>query len=229
MATEKVLKPEEEALGSAMSKTEQFFEENSKNVMYVLVALLVVAAVVFGCKKLVSEPRAQKAAEMIAEAQYRFESATPDYELALYGDENGAGFADVVANYGSTPAGNLAKHYAGICCLRLGDLDNAQNYLAKYKPVRGIPGAVINAQNYGLQGDIAVDKGDYAKAVKLYDKAVAAADNNFTAPAYLRKAALALTAAGDKAKAKSYLDRIVNDYPASSDAREAEMMRGALE
>ena len=229
MATEKVLKPEEEALGSAMSKTEQFFEENSKKVIYVLVALLVVAAAVFGCKKLVSEPRAQKAAEMIAEAQYRFESATPDYELALYGDENGAGFADVVDSYGSTPAGNLAKHYAGICCLRLGDLDKAQEYLAKYSPVKGIPGAVINAQNYGLQGDIAVDKGDYAKAVKLYDKAVAAADNNFTAPAYLRKAALALAAAGDKAKAKSYLDRIVNEYPASSDAREAEMMRGALE
>ena len=229
MATEKVLKPEEEALGSAMSKTEQFFEENSKNVMYVLVALLVVAAVVFGCKKLVSEPRAQKAAEMIAEAQYRFESATPDYELALYGDENGAGFDEVVATYGSTPAGNLAKHYAGICALRLGDFDKAQMYLSKFKPVRGIPGAVINAQNYGLQGDIAVDKGDYAKAVKLYDKAVAAADNNFTAPAYLRKAALALIAAGDKARAKSYLDRIVNNYPASSDAREAEMMRGALE
>ena len=228
MATEKVLKPEEETLGSAMSKTEQFFEENSKKVMYVLLALLVVAAVVFGWKKLVAEPRAQKAAEMIAEAQYRFESATPDFELALNGDENGAGFADVVDNYGSTPAGNLAKHYAGICFLRLGELDKAEEYLSKYSAVRGLPGAVINAQNYGLRGDIAVDKGEYAKAVKLYDKAVAAADNNFTAPLYLRKAALALIASGDNARAKACLERIVNEYPASSEAREAEMMRGSL-
>ena len=229
MATEKVLKPEEETLGSAMSKTEQFFEENSKKVMYVLLALLVVAAAVFGWKKLVSEPRAQKAAEMMAEAQYRFENATPDYELALYGDENGAGFTEVADSYGSTPAGNLAKHYAGICYLHLGDLANAQAYLSKFSPVKGIPGAVINAQNYGLQGDIAVENGEYAKAVKFYDKAVKAADNNFTAPAYLRKAALALAATGDKAKAKAYLERIVNEYPASSDAREAEMLRGALE
>ena len=229
MATEKVLKPEEETLGSAMSKTEQFFEENSKKVMYVLVGLLVVAAVVFGCKKLIAEPRAQKAAEMMAEAQYRFESATPDYELALYGDENGAGFDEVAATYGSTPAGNLAKHYAGICALHLGDFDKAEMYLSKFKAVKGIPGAVINAQNAGLQGDIAVEKGDYAKAVKMYDKAVKAADNNYTAPAYLRKAALALAATGDKAKAKAYLERIVNEYPASSDAREAEMLRGALE
>ena len=228
MATEKVLKPEEEALGSAMSKTERFFEENSKMVMYVLAALLVVAAVALCWRSLVSAPRAQKAAEMMAEAQFRFEGAAPDYELALYGDENGAGFADVVDNYGSTPAGNLAKHYAGICFLRLGELDKAEEYLSKYSAVRGLPGAVINAQNYGLRGDIAVDKGEYAKAVKLYDKAVAAADNNFTAPLYLRKAALALIASGDNARAKACLERIVNEYPASSDAREAEMMRGSL-
>ena len=228
MATEKVLKPEEEALGSAMSKTEQFFEKNSKNVMYVLAGLLVVAALVLVCKTLVAEPRAQKAAEMIAEAQYRFESAVPDYELALYGDENGAGFADVAEHYGSTPAGNLAKHYAGICCLRLGELDKAEEYLSKYSAVRGIPGRVINAQNMGLRGDVAVEKGDYAKAVKFYDKAVKAADNDFTTPSYLRKAALALIASGDVARAKTYLDRIVNEYPASSDAREAEMLSGSL-
>ena len=229
MANEKVLKPEEEALGSAMSKTELFFEENSSKVVYALAALLVIAAAAFGYKKLVSEPRAEKASAMIAEAQYRFESATPDYELALYGDENGAGFDEVAATYGSTPAGNLAMHYAGICALHLGDLDKAQMYLSKFKAVKGIPGAVINAQNYGLQGDIAVDKGDYRKAVKFFDKAVAAADNNYTAPLYLRKAALALIASGDKAAARKYLERITNDYPASSDAREVEKLLGAAE
>ena len=229
MATEKVLKPEEEALGSAMSKTEQFFEENSKKVIYVLVALLVVAAVVFGCKKLVSEPRAQKAAEMIAEAQYRFESATPDYELALYGDENGAGFADVVDSYGSTPAGNLAKHYAGICCLRLGDLDKAQEYLAKYSPVKGIPGAVINAQNYGLQGDVYVQKGDYSKAADLYRKAVEAADNVLTTPAYLKKLGLVYEKTGDRAAALKAFNRIADEYPMSIEAREAGKFIGAAE
>lgn len=229
MANEKVLKPEEEALGSAMSKTEVFFEENASKIMYALLALLVLAAAVFGYRKLVSEPRAEKASELMAEAQYRFENATPDYELALNGDENGAGFLDVADSYGSTPAGNLAKHYAGICYLRLGDLDKAAEYLAKYSPVRGIPGAVINAQNLGLQGDVAVDKGDYAAAVKFYDKAVAAADNNYTAPLYLRKAALALRAEGKNAEAKKYLERIAKEYPASADAREAEKIFGSVE
>lgn len=229
MAKEKVLKPEEETLGSAMSKTELFFEENSSKVMYVLVALLVIAAAFFGYKKLVSEPRAQKAAEMIAEAQFRFESATPDFELALNGDENGAGFIEVADNYGGTPAGNLAKHYAGICYLRLGDLENAERYLAAYSTVKGIPGAVVNAQNYGLQGDVAVEKGDYAKAVKMFDKAAAAAENNFTTPVYIRKAALALIAGGRTGEAKKYLERLVNDYPMSGEAREAGKMLAGLE
>lgn len=229
MANEKVLNPEEETLDSAMGKTEAFFEENASKVMYTLLVLLVLAAAVFGYKKLVSEPRIEKAAAMLSDAQYRFESTTPDFELALNGDANGAGFLDVVDQYGSTPAGNLAKHYAGICYLRLGDLDKAAEYLAKYSSVRGIPGAVINAQNLGLQGDIAVDKGNYAAAVKFYDKAVAAADNNFTAPLYLRKAALALRADGKKAEAKARLERILNEYPMSSDAREADKLLGTVE
>ena len=119
---------------------------------------------------------------MISEAQVRFEGENPDFELALLGDANGAGFLDVVEKYGSTPSGNLAKHYAGICYLRTGDLENAAKYLAKFSHVKGIPGALINAQNYGLQGDIAVEQQDYAKAVKFYEKAVKAADNNLTAP-----------------------------------------------
>lgn len=228
MANEKVLNPEEETLGSAMSKTEAFFEQNASKVMYTLLVLLVVAAAVFGYKKLVSEPRIEKAAAMLSDAQYRFESNTPDFELALNGDANGAGFLDVIDQYGSTPAGNLAKHYAGICYLRLGDLDKAAAYLAKYSSVRGIPGAVINAQNLGLQGDVAVDKGNYAAAVKFYDKAVAAADNNFTAPLYLRKAALALRAEGKEAEAKARLERIMNEYPMSNDAREAEKLIGTV-
>ena len=119
---------------------------------YIFLGLLVLAALIFGYRALIVAPRATKAAERIAEAQYRFEEQNPDYQLALEGDANGAGFLDVIEEYGSTPSGNLAKHYAGICYLKTGDLENAAKYLAKYSPVKGIPGALINAQNLGLQG-----------------------------------------------------------------------------
>lgn len=80
---------EQEALGTAMNKTEMFFEKNSKSMIIALLALFVLAAAIFGYRQLISQPRERKAAEMIAQAQYRFESTTPEYQLALEGDANG--------------------------------------------------------------------------------------------------------------------------------------------
>ena len=226
MAKKNVAEPE--TLGEAMNKTELFFEKNGRMMSYIFLGLLILAALIFGYRTLIVQPRAEKAAEMIAEAQNRFDSETPDFELALQGDANGAGFLDVIEQYGSTPSGNLAKHYAGICYLRTGDLENAAKYLAKYSPVKGIPGSLINAQNYGLQGDVAVEQQNYAQAVKFYEKAVQAADNNMTTPMYLRKAGLAEQAQGNNAAAADYYERILTSYPASMEARVAEKLLGCV-
>ena len=116
---------EQETLGEAMNKTELFFERNGRTMSYVFLGLLVLAALVFGYRSLILQPRATKAAEMIAEAQNRFEGENPDFETALLGDDNAAGFLDVIEKYGSTPSGNLAKHYAGICYATLQEFSKA--------------------------------------------------------------------------------------------------------
>lgn len=226
MAKQNIAEPE--ALGQAMNKTELFFEQNGRKVTYIFLALLVLGLAIYGYRSLVVSPRAEKASELLAEAQARFDSETPDFELALNGDANGVGFLDVIDQYGSTAAGNLAKHYAGICYLRTGDLENAAAYLKKFKTVKGIAGAVINAQNYGLQGDVAVEMGDYKSAVALFKKAVAAAENNLTAPIYLRKAGMAEQAAGNLEAAKALYEQITEQYPASMEARDADKLIGTI-
>ena len=60
---------EQETLGEAMNKTELFFERNGRTMSYVFLGLLVLAALVFGYRSLILQPRATKAAEMIAEAR----------------------------------------------------------------------------------------------------------------------------------------------------------------
>lgn len=227
MAKEKILKPEEETLGVAMSKTESFLEQHSKSATYCIIALLVLGAAIFGYKKLIAEPRIEKAAELMMQAENRFGEENPDFELALNGDANGAGFLEVVEQYGSTPSGNLAKHCAGICYYKLGDLENAAAYLKQYKAVKGLPGAIVNAQNLGLQGDIALEQGNYSAAANLYKKAVAAAENNYTSPLYLRKAGIAEQLQGNKEAANAYFQQILTSYPASMEAREAEKLIGA--
>ena len=212
----------EESIGIAMSRTELFFEKNGKALTLGLIVLVLLGGLWVGYRNLVSKPRHEKAAELLAQAQNKFEADDADYTVALNGDDNGAGFLEVIERYGSTPAGNLAKHYAGICYLKEGDLKNAAAYLAKYTPVKGIPGSVVNAQNYGLQGDIAVDEGNYKEAVRFFEKAVEAADNNATAPIFLMKAGRAYKALGDTAKAKECFERIATAYPSSFEARDIE-------
>ncbi|MBR4968568.1 MAG: tetratricopeptide repeat protein [Alistipes sp.] len=222
--TKKIENQEEVVVAEAVSKTERFFEENGKKVVVALVVLLLLVAGGYAYKYLVMDKNETAAAELIVAAQNNFAGETPNYDLALNGDESGAGFLAVADEYGSTKAGNLAKHYAGICYLHLGDLEKAAEYLAKYKAVSGLAAEVVNAQNLGLQGDVAVEQGNYEKAVKFFKKAVAASENTFTAPLYLYKQALALAAAGDVEAAKACCKTITEKYPNTAEAREAEKM-----
>ncbi len=226
--SKKEVNVQEAAVAEAVSRTESFLENNGKKVVLALTVIVLLVICGYAYKKLIVDRNTDRASELIVEAQYRFEGETPDYALALNGDENGAGFLDVVEQYGSTPAGNLAKHYAGVCYLRLGDSENAAKYLSAYKAVAGIPGAVVNAQNLGLRGDIAVDKGDYAEAVDLYKKAVAVSDNNFTAPLYLYKQGLALIALDKTDEAVACFEKISAEYPSSLEAREADKLIGSV-
>ena len=216
-----VMTPQEELLESAQSQTEIFIEKNSKMVGIAIVVIFAIAIAVFGYKKVISEPRLNKAQELLYQAQYNFEQTTPDYTIALNGDENTPGFAEVAEQYGNTPAGNLAKMYAAACALRLGDFDAAENYINGFKSVKGVPGEMVNAMAIGIKGEIAVEKDDFAKAASLFEKAAKESDNDFSAPMYLRKAALAYSAAGNEAKAQQCYETIEKEYPRSLDAREA--------
>lgn len=218
----------EQNVETAVDRTQEFFDRNGKKITAVVVAVAVVVLAGFAYKKLVVEPRAENASAAMYVAQFRFEQANADYRLALTGDEEGAGFLDIIEQYGSTPAGNLAAQYAGICYMKLGEWDNAAKYLAKYKATKGVPNKIVNAENLGLQGDVYVQKGDYKRAVSYFEKAAEAADNNFTSPIYLKKAALAYIASGDKEAAKKLLKRITTQYATSTEAREAEMYLGEL-
>ncbi len=216
-----VMTPQEEALAQAQTQTENFFEKHSKAVVIAMIAIFVLAAAIFGYKKLVSEPRMQAAQEMLFEAQYQFEQQEADYALALNGDENIAGFAQVAEQYGNTPAGNLANLYAAACAIRLGEFDAAESYLSKFHKVKGTPGEIINAMAAGLKGDIAVEKGDNAAAAAAFEAAAKVSDNLYTTPLYLRKAAQAYSAAGNEAKAQECLSIIADQYSNSPEINNA--------
>lgn len=219
---------QEVAVAEAVSKTEAFFENNGKKFLIGLLVVIVLVAGGYAYKALVLDKNAERAAELIVDAQQRFGEENADFALALNGDENGAGFLDVIEQYGSTPVGNLAKHYAGICYVRLGEWDNAEKYLAQFDEVDGLSGELINAQNAGLRGDVAVEQDRYEDAAVLYKKAVKASKNNFSAPTYLHKLILVYTVLNNAEEAEKCYDHLRKEYPFSLETREAEKIMGVF-
>jgi tetratricopeptide (TPR) repeat protein len=217
----------EASIENALGKTEQWFEQHWKTLAICISAVLVVAAGVYAYEGLYKVPRGKKAADAMFVAEQLF--IAEDYTSALNGDGTNLGFIDVAGLYGGTREGRLAAHYAGICYLKAGELDNALAYLGKFRAVRGIQGEVINAQNEGLKGDIYVQKGDYTTAVNHFRRAIDAADNILTTPLYLKKLGLALEASGDYAGAVEAYKRVADSYPSSLEARDIEKYTSAAE
>lgn len=220
-------KAPEVKIENALGKTEAWFEKNWKTIAVAVAVVLVVASGIYAYEGLYKVPKGRKAAAAMFVAQQLF--AAEDYATALSGDGNNLGFAEVADIYGGTREARLAAHYAGICHLKGGDLDAALEYLGRYKSMRGVPNAIINAQNEGLKGDIYVQKGDYASATLHLRKAVDAADNILTTPLYLKKLGLALEATGDYAGAVAAYRRISESYPMSLEARDIEKFASAAE
>ncbi len=229
MATKKTVNEPapEQAIENALSNTERFLQENSKTLLIVLAVLVLLVGGFFGHKYLIQEPHQDEAAKAMYVAEQLF--AQGDFDAALNGDGVSAGFIEVAADFSNTPQGRLASHYAGVCYLKAGDLDNALAYLTKYKATKGAAAEIINAQNLGLQADIYVEKGDLQKAITLYTKAVEISDNSLTAPYYLKKLGGVYEAEGNKEGALKAYRTIMDNYPQSLEARDIEKYIGAIQ
>ncbi|MCL2561011.1 MAG: tetratricopeptide repeat protein [Rikenellaceae bacterium] len=212
-------------MNNALGRTEDFLHRNGKSLLTVVLVLVLVVGGYFAYKHLYLAGRGERAAAAMFVAQQNL--AQEMYEVALHGDGNNLGFLDVIAHYGSTPQGNIARHYAGLCFVKLGDFDSAMEYLERYRRVRGIPAHIVNAQNFGLRGDIHVQRNELDRAVEMYERAVRIGENLMTSPYYLKKMGLVHLSANRPAEAMNAFQRILDEYPASFEARDIEKYMGA--
>lgn len=216
----------EEKIESAIGKAEKFIYDHGKQLLILVAIIAVVTAGFMAYKHILIPNRAEKAGNMMFAAQQNFKEGM--YEVALNGDGNNAGFLDVISKFGRTPQGNIATHYAGICYSKLGDYENALAYLAKYRHTDGVPNALINAQNYGLRGDLLVQTENLDRAVEMYNKAIATGNNQFTSPLYLKKVGMVYMKQNRIDDAATAFQRILDEYPQSLEARDIEKYLGAI-
>lgn len=223
MATKSKTKEEvrQEQVETSVSKFEQFYEKYKNIIWIVLGAIVVVWLGILGYQRYIYQPKCAEAQEQAFPAEGSF--AAGEYELALNGDGNVLGFAEIIDSYG-TKAGKAVYLYAGICELQLGDFESAVSYLKKYNGKEPI----MAARALACLGDAYVGLEDYKAAVASYKKAVAKADNTFAA-AYLVKEGLALEKLGDKAAALECYNVIKDKYPQSIEAYEIDRYITAVE
>ena len=118
-------------VSGVIAKTEQFVEKNKKTITIVAGAIVVVALAIWAYVGLYARPHQQRAAEDMYAAEQWFGEG--NFELALNGNDQYLGFADIIDQYGCTKSGNLAKYYAGICQLNMGKYNEAIDLLKSYK------------------------------------------------------------------------------------------------
>jgi tetratricopeptide (TPR) repeat protein len=198
---------------SALTQTEQFLESNQKLILIVVGAIVVVVVGYLGINKFYLEPRSVSAQEQMFEAQNYFEKDS--FNLALNGDGSNPGFLDIVDDYGSTDAGNLANYYAGISYLHMGQFENALDYLQNFDTEDLLLGPIA----LGAQGDAQLELGNADKAIDLYTKAYKLNENELTAPIYMLKAAELLEKANKLAEAVEIYETIKLKYPESTEGR----------
>jgi tetratricopeptide (TPR) repeat protein len=206
-------KQEEVKVEQMLSKAEKYIDENQKSLMIITGAIIFVVLVFIGYKKMYLGPKEKEAQSQMFVAEQYFE--LDSFRLALEGDGNYLGFVDIVDEYGMTKTGNLASYYAGICQLRLGNFEEAIDYLKKFDA----SDKLVSPIALGAIGDAYMELEDLKQAVSFYKKAVRKSENEFTTPYFLMKTASTYELLSDYKKALQYYEQIQAKYPTSQEAR----------
>lgn len=218
-------------LDETASKTEEWAVKNQKPIFIVVGLIAALVLGYLGYNKFIAEPKEATAMNEMFTAQKHFNEAVNGtekdslYKLALNGSNGKFGMLDIIDQYGSTPAGNLANYYAGIAYLNTNDYQNAIKYLENFNTDNQAVGPLAK----GAIGDAFAQLNQPENALEYYEKAVTMANNDFTKPMYLFKAANMAMKLGNTEKALKYYKQVKDEYASSNEAANIDVFIGKAE
>jgi tetratricopeptide (TPR) repeat protein len=193
-----------------LTRTEQYLEENYKTLLIGLAVIAGLVGIIWLGSIYLNKKSGDAQAQMFqAERYFEIDSLS----LAINGDGNYLGFVDIAQTYKMTKAANLAKYYAGISYLKLGEYEKAIDYLSSFKK----KDRVLAATATGAIGDAWVELGDLDKGAGFYAEAADFSANAFLTPVFLMKAGQIYETNKDYAKALAVYERILNEFPMSTE------------
>lgn len=212
-----------EGIELALTKTERFIEQNQKTLIYVVSGIVLVVLIFIGSKRFYFGPREENASKEMFMAEKFFDKDS--FDLALNGYGTYPGFLQIIDDYGMTKSSNLAKYYAGVCYLNMGQFDDAITYLNKFKT----NDILIGASKYSSLGDAFSGNSKFEEAAAAYLKGADKYENNFSSPILLKKAGLVYEELKQYKKAYDVYTRLKQTYPDSQEGREMDKFIARVE
>ena len=212
----KTTKAEEniQAVEEALSKTEQFIEDNQKPILSAIGIIVLVILIYFGFQRFYIDPKEKRAQEAIFMAEKYFE--TDSLSLALNGDGINPGFLDIIDDYKFTKTAKLAHYYAGVVYLNKGNFDEAIEHLKDFDA----SDRLVAPMALGALGDCYMELNKPEKAAGYYADAAKKGNNEFSSPMFLMKAGWTYEIMGDYSNAIKIYKEIKEKYPTSNEGRE---------
>ena len=202
-------------MNEGSNKSEAFFIKYKKAIIIAIAILILIIAGISLYKAYISGPRENKASTELAKAQEYFNME--QFDKALNGDGAGSnGFINIINNYGSTDAGNLANLYAGLCYANLNKWNEAVKYLDAYSSADDAmvsPAAEAALGNaYAHVNQLDKDVSCLKKAAKMADSELKEGVNNSLSPTFLLQAGQILESQGKYADALKLYQDIKKTY-----------------
>lgn len=209
------------AIEEPLERAQGFWENYSKQIVYIGSAIILLIAAWYAYKNLVVAPKEVKASELIFPAENLFAKMSSgnfskdSVNIALNGGElNGAkvtGLLKIVSQYGGTAAGNRANYMVGASYLHIGEFAKALKYLEDFD---GNGATQVQGKAYLLMGHAYAEQKKTSEALSNYKKAatVNEKDEFFAADALLVAAAYAESIGNSKEAITLYKD-VSTKYP----------------
>ena len=205
------------------NKAVSVFNENKTTILAIVIGVVVVIASLIGYN-VYSQNQEQEAQNLLATAEGYYSEG--DYDKALNGDdfELTYGFVSIANDYSGTEAGNLAIYYASVSSFKLGNIEDALDYISRYDA----PDGILGVGAISFHAKLYLANGSLEKAAETFVKAANWDVNDTTTPFNLYKAAETFYELENMDKASELVDQILNDYPGSEEATSTQKLQGMI-
>ena len=201
------------------SKSEQFVDQNRKQLTLGLGGAAALILIVIGYSSLVVAPKNTAAEEAAFMAEHYFAKDSAD--LAMLGDGLNAGLEEILSDHSGTPAAARAAFELGIMHRDAARFDEAVEAFNQ----AGFSDDVFGPLTDANIGDCLVELGDLEGAEGHFASAASAAASGLAAkalsPMCSYKRALVLIELGNEDKARGVLEGLAEDFPNSTYAANA--------